>query len=285
VSPARVDGDAVRGPIVPIGGAEDKVSDIGILKRFAERAGGADAHIAIIPTASVLADTGARYEQRFRELGVGRATALRYAERADAANPAWREVLEGATGVFITGGNQLRLSTILGGTDVARTIRRRNAEGVIVGGTSAGAAILCEHMIAFGKEGGTPRAGGTSLAPGFGLTNRVVIDQHFRQRDRLGRLLAALAYNPFAVGIGLDEDTAAFIDEDDELEVVGSGAITVVDVSALTHSSMAQADEGDAICMTGVRLHILTAGARYALSARTADAAAGAPRNLKGLPT
>jgi cyanophycinase len=272
VSPARVDGDAVRGPIVPIGGAEDKVSDIGILKRFAERAGGADAHIAIIPTASVLADTGARYEQRFRELGVGRATALRYAERADAANPAWREVLEGATGVFITGGNQLRLSTILGGTDVARTIRRRNAEGVIVGGTSAGAAILCEHMIAFGKEGGTPRAGGTSLAPGFGLTNRVVIDQHFRQRDRLGRLLAALAYNPFAVGIGLDEDTAAFIDEDDELEVVGSGAITVVDVSALTHSSMAQADEGDAICMTGVRLHILTAGARTAWRAASCGA-------------
>ena len=182
MSPARVDDDAVRGHIVPIGGAEDKVSDIGILKRFAHLAGGQGAHIAIIPTASMLADTGARYEQRFRELGVGQATALPYAERADASHPEWMAVLERATGVFITGGNQLRLSTILGGTDVARTIRRRNAEGVIVGGTSAGAAILCEHMIAFGKEGSTPRAGGTSLAPGFGLSNRVIIDQHFRQR-------------------------------------------------------------------------------------------------------
>ncbi len=269
MSPARVDGTA-RGSIIPIGGAEDKVSDIGILKRFAKLAGGEAARIAIIPTASVLPDTGARYEQRFRELGVGRATALGYAERTDAGNLIWRTALEEATGIFITGGNQLRLSTILGGTDVARIIRRRNAEGAHVAGTSAGAAILCEHMIAFGKEGSTPRAGGTALAPGFGLTNRVVIDQHFRQRDRLGRLLGALAYNPFAIGIGLDEDTAAFIDDDDELEVVGSGAITVVDVSALTHSSMAQADEGDAICMTGIRLHILTAGARFALPTRTA---------------
>ena len=270
MSPARVDEDSIRGHIIPIGGAEDKVSDIGILRRFVELAGGKDARIAIIPTASMLADTGVRYEQRFRELGVGAATSLGYLERADAHRADWMTTLDDATGIFITGGNQLRLSTILGGTDVARVIRRRNAVGVPVGGTSAGAAILCEHMIAFGKEGSTPHAGGTSLAPGFGLTNRVVIDQHFRQRDRLGRLLGALAYNPFAVGIGLDEDTAAFINGNDCIEVVGSGALTVVDVSALTHSSMAQASEGDAICMTGIRLHILTQGSTYDLHARVA---------------
>lgn len=270
MSPARVDEHAVRGYIIPIGGAEDKVSDIGILRRFAELSGGTDARIAIIPTASMLDDTGSRYEQRFSELGVGSATSLGFATRADATRADWLALLDNATGIFITGGNQLRLSTVLGGTDVARVIRRQNAAGVPVGGTSAGAAILCEHMIAFGKEGATPQAGGTALAPGFGMTNRVIIDQHFRQRDRLGRLLAALAYNPFAVGIGLDEDTAAFIDGNDRIEVVGSGAITVVDVSALTYSSMAEASEGDAICMTGIRLHILTAGASYDLHARTA---------------
>jgi cyanophycinase len=182
------------------------------------------------------------------------------------------DVLEAATGVFLTGGDQLRLSTILGGTDVARSLRRKNANGVAVGGTSAGAAILSEHMIAFGKEGSTPLAGAAVLAPGFGLTNRVVIDQHFRQRDRLGRLLSALAYNPFAVGLGLDEDTAAFIDADDRIEIVGSGAITIVDVSALSHSSMATSAQNDPICMTGIRLHILTNGGHYDLRTREAKA-------------
>jgi cyanophycinase len=149
-------------------------------------------------------------------------------------------------------------------------IRRLNARGVHVGGTSAGAAILSEHMIAFGKEGSTPRAGAASLAPGFGLTNRVVVDQHFRQRDRLGRLLASLAYNPFAIGLGLDEDTAAFIDPDDRIEVVGSGAITIVDVSQLKHSSMAEASESEPICMIGVQVHILTQGATFDMKTRTA---------------
>lgn len=270
MSPARVATDADRGWIVPIGGAEDKISAVDILRRFTELAGGERARIAIIPTASMLPDTGARYEQLFRGLGVGDAQALRYLERADAARADWMAVLEAATGIFLTGGNQLRLSTILGGTEVARAIRRLNARGVHVGGTSAGAAILCEHMIAFGKEGSTPRAGGASLAPGFGMTNRVIIDQHFRQRDRLGRLLSSLAYNPFAIGLGLDEDTAAFIDPDDSIEVVGSGGITIVDVSGLTHSSMAQASESDPICMIGIQLHILTDGATYDMRTRTA---------------
>ena len=270
MSPARVEGGAQRGWIVPVGGAEDKVLDVRILKRFVALCGGEEARIAVIPTASMLPDTGGRYEQLFRGLGVQDATALPFVERADAGRKDWIATLEGATGIFLTGGDQLRLSTILGGTDVARILRRQNANGVSVGGTSAGAAILSEHMIAFGKEGATPLAGAAVLAPGFGMTNRVIIDQHFRQRDRLGRLLSALAYNPFAIGLGLDEDTAAFIDPDDSIEVVGSGAITIVDVSGLSHSSMAQASEADPICMIGVQLHILTAGATYDMRTRTA---------------
>jgi cyanophycinase len=135
-------------------------------------------------------------------------------ERTDGANPETLKKIERATGVFFTGGNQLRLTTLLGGTPVAKLIRNRNAHGVTVGGTSAGASILSEHMIAFGDDGAAEIAGSVRLAPGLGLTNRFIIDQHFRQRDRLGRLLTALAYNPFAIGIGLDEDTAAFIGPD-----------------------------------------------------------------------
>jgi cyanophycinase len=159
---------------------------------------------------------------------------------------------------------------MIGGTSMAKALRRRNSEGAHIAGTSAGAAFLCEHMIAFGKEGGSPRARIVTLAPGLGLTNRVIIDQHFRQRDRLGRLLTALSYNPFAVGIGLDENTAAFIGPDETLEVVGGGALTIVDPSALEFSSMARVRKNDPVCLIGLKLHILDHGATFNLMTRVA---------------
>ncbi|MEO7064115.1 MAG: cyanophycinase [Dokdonella sp.] len=269
--PSKVHDGTERGWIVPIGGAEDKEHDARILKRFVDLCGGADANIVVIPTASQLADTGARYEQIFSELGVARVTALDFDTRRDTEERSRLERIGEASGIFFTGGNQLRLSTMLGGTPIAKLIRTRNAFGVHVGGTSAGASILSEHMIAFGKEGGSPTAASVRLAPGLGLTNRFVIDQHFRQRDRLGRLLAALAYNPFAIGIGLDEDTAAFIRPDNTLEVEGSGAVTVVDAGELQFSSMDQASEDAPVCLLGLKIHILTAGATFNLHTRHAS--------------
>jgi cyanophycinase len=180
--------------------------------------------------------------------------------------------IEQASGVFFTGGNQLRLTTLLGGTPVARLIRSRNANGVHVGGTSAGASILSEHMIASGDEGSSPIAGSVRLAPGLGLTNRFIIDQHFRQRDRLGRLATALAYNPFAIGIGLDEVTAAFIGPDNTLVVEGSGAVTVIDASELQFSSMDQIEEGEPVCLLGLKIHVLVSGATFNLHTRLAAA-------------
>ena len=268
--PARVEADKQRGWIVPVGGAEDKEGRAEILRKFVSLCGGDGARIAIIPTASQLESTGRKYEILFKELGAKDAQSLPYKNREDVERKDWLEMLETATGVFLTGGNQLRISTVLGGTMVATTIRRMNARGVPVGGTSAGAAILSEHMIAFGAEGATPRAGMATLAPGMGLTNRVVIDQHFRQRDRIGRLLTALSYNPFAVGLGLDEDTAAFIDADDVVHVLGAGAITVVDAGSIEHSSVASAEMDDVLCMTGVRIHVLPTGGRFDLQSRKA---------------
>ena len=270
--PSKVADGETRGWIVPIGGAEDKESRRRILKRFVQLCGGRDARIAVIPTASKLADTGERYEELFDRLEAGRVDTLDFESRADGEREDFLEILRQCTGVFITGGNQLRLSTIIGGTPAAKLIRERNADGVPVGGTSAGASILSEHMIAFGSEGGSPRADSVHLAPGFGLTNRFIIDQHFRQRDRLGRLVAALAYNPFAIGIGLDEDTAAFIGPDDTLEVEGSGSVTIVDAGELTFSSMDRAGEDDPVCLLGLRVHILTAGATFNLHTRQAAA-------------
>ena len=261
-----------RGWIVPIGGAEEKENSPQILKRFVQLAGGRDADIVVIPTASQLRSTGPRYERIFGDLGAERVTSIDFDTRRDAEEPGRLARLQHATGVFFTGGNQLRLGTLIGGTSVAKAVRQLNAAGVPVAGTSAGAAFISEHMIAFGDEGSTPIAGSVRLAPGLGLTNRFIIDQHFRQRDRLGRLLTALAYNPFAVGIGLDEDTAAFIAPDNTVHVEGSGGITVVDAAGVRFSSMDQVNEGHPVCLLGVKLHILTQGATFNLHTRQADA-------------
>jgi len=264
---------SARGYIVPVGGAEEKIGDVAILRRFAALCGGEKCRVAIIPTASMVSETGGRYEQLFHDLGVKHAQALPIAHRNDCERREWLDVLDQVDGVFLTGGNQLRLSTMIGGTEVAKALRRRNAEGMHVAGTSAGAAFLCEHMIAFGKEGASPRARNVTLAPGLGLTNRIIIDQHFRQRDRLGRLLTAVAYNPFAIGIGLDENTAGFIAPDETLEVVGSGALTIVDPSGLEFSSMARVRKNDAVCLIGLKLHILDQGSTFNLHSRVAAAA------------
>ena len=270
--PSIVPEGRTRGWIIPIGGAENKENDRHILERFVRVSGGSDADIVVIPTASRLHETGPRYEQLFRDIGAARVTVMDFDTRRDCHEPGRLERLEQASGVFFTGGNQLRLTTLLGGTPVAKMIRTSNAQGVTVGGTSAGASILSEHMIAFGDEGSSVISGSVRLAPGLGLTNRFIIDQHFRQRDRLGRLLTALAYNPFAVGIGLDEDTAAFIGPDETVEVEGSGGVTVVDASEVSYSSMDVVSEGQPVCMLGLKMHILVAGATFNLHTRLASA-------------
>ena len=272
MSPSRPRDGQSRGWIVPIGGAEDKVGDEEILKRFVRLCGGRSARIAVIPTASELRGTGRRYEELFRDLRADKVWVLPFETRAQCQDEEELGVLAKANGVFLTGGNQLRLSTTLGGTPVAKALRLMNAAGAHVAGTSAGAAFLSEHMIASGDEGSTPRSGMVQLAPGLGLTNRIVVDQHFRQRDRLGRLLAALAYNPFAVGVGLDEDTAAFIGPDETVEVAGTGAVTIIDPSGVEFSSMDSARPGDPVCLLGIHLHVLTRGATFNLHARHAAA-------------
>jgi cyanophycinase len=269
--PSKIPDGESRGWIVPIGGAENKENDRHILERFVRVSGGPDADIVVIPTASRMNETGPLYEKLFKSIGAAEVTVMDFDTRRDCHEPGRLRRLEQASGIFFTGGNQLRLTTLLGGTPVAKLIRARNARGVTVGGTSAGASILSEHMIAFGDEGSAVVSGSVRLAPGLGLTNRFIIDQHFRQRDRLGRLITALAYNPFAIGIGLDEDTAAFIGPDETLEVHGSGGVTVVDSSEVSYSSIGEVGEGQPVCVLGLRVHILVEGATFNLHTRVAS--------------
>ena len=270
--PSQTPEGATRGWIIPIGGGEEKENNPQILQRFVDLCGGVNADIVVLPTASRLADTGVRYERIFSALGAGRVSSVDFDSRAECDDAGSLQRIAQATGLFFTGGNQLSLSTILGGTPVAKLIRSRNADGVHVAGTSAGASFISEHMIAFGEDGASPVAGSVRLAPGLGLTNRVIIDQHFRQRDRIGRLLTALAYNPFAVGIGLDEDTAAFISPENIIEVEGSGGITLIDASGIEFSSMDLVEEGQPVCMLGIGLHLLVAGTCFDLHTRQASA-------------
>ena len=258
-----------RGYIVPIGGAEGKGKKPRILSKFVKLCGGSDARILVIPTASLLNETGPQYKKLFESLGAN-SMCVPIEERKDCFDKELLRILGKATGVFITGGNQLRLSTILGGTPVARLIRSMNAEGIHVAGTSAGAAIVAEHMIAGGRSGPSPRESGVELAPGLGLTNRVIVDQHFNQRQRMGRLLAALSFNPFACGLGIDENTAAFIAPDGSLEVVGKGTVTVVDPAELSHSSMSYVRPAEAVTLIGLKLHVLAEGAHFNLETRKA---------------
>jgi len=258
------------GLIMAIGGAEDKIRERLILRRFVEAAGGENARLMVLATASELPETGERYAELFYGMKARTVEVLRVRTREDAlgVEPESYEALEQATGFFMTGGSQLRISSALGGTTLAATLRRRHSEGMVVAGTSAGAAAISRHMISMGESGGTPRRRLVQMAQGLGFAPDMVIDQHFRRRDRMGRLVTALSYNPEPLGLGVDEDTAAMIDADGVLTVLGSGAVVVVDASALRFTNSHAVHRGQPVAMLGLKVDFLTHGCRYDLRRR-----------------
>ncbi|GJG87059.1 hypothetical protein tb265_22400 [Gemmatimonadetes bacterium T265] len=218
---------AARGWLVPIGGG---LADPAIFERFVALCGGPGARIVVVPVASSLPRTGHEYADALRRHGASDVAVLDVRTRIDSENPDALAALGRADGVFFTGGDQVRLAEVLGGTPIARVLRRRWAEDELpVAGTSAGASYLSERMIARGWSGPRPRPGMVTLITGLGLATDLVIDQHFRERRRQGRLLTAVSLEPDCAGVGVDENTAAFIAPDGEATVVGAGGITVID--------------------------------------------------------
>jgi cyanophycinase len=251
-----------------IGGAEDKLKNKVILHRFINLAGGIDANIVVISTASSLGDAATElYRQLFTQLGAKRVSGLRPLTRQEANEPSMPEALDDATGIFLTGGNQLRLSSVVGGTKLGAAILAAHERGVVVAGTSAGASAVSTHMVAFGASGATPKHRMVQISAGLGLLKGVVVDQHFEQRTRLGRLLAVVAQSPSLVGLGLDEDTAAIVNADQILEVVGKGAVTVVDGSQVVTDAFNTKGYRPMV-VSGAILHSLPAGQRFDLTAR-----------------
>jgi cyanophycinase len=254
-----------------IGGAEDKLRRRTILADFVTASGGADARILVIPTASSLGEEVVEvYDALFRKLGAGEVVACRPESRDDAHDPDLVKLVDEATGVFMTGGNQLKLSAVICGTPVGDAVVRAHHRGAVVGGTSAGASIQSSHMVAFGPGGTTPKQRMTQVAAGLGLLDTTVIDQHFDQRNRYGRLLMIVAQSPQLLGIGVDEDTCATVTLEGGHEIMrvsGRGAVTVLDPAHLVTDAY-EAKRSSPLLASGVVLHVLPAGTAYDLTER-----------------
>ncbi len=263
--------------ILIIGGAEDKVHGREILQTFFNRAGGTNAQLAIIPSASrEPAFQGERYSRIFEEMGAKDIKVFDIRERHDCEKTEWYTYLETCTGVFMTGGDQLRLYSLLVNTPLMDQIRSAAREGkMALAGTSAGAAVMSHHMIAGGGSGESPNRSLVDMATGLDILPQLIVDQHFYNRNRLARLVSAIASHPDRMGLGIDEDTCALFEAQEKLRVIGKGSVTIVDASEMSYTNASQVGATDPLSLFNLRIHILSHGDEYHFQTRTATAASG----------
>jgi len=258
-----------RTSLLIIGGAEDKMGRATVLRRFVRLAGGRKARIVIIPTASGFQDEAVQaYTAVFSRLGAGEISTVNPTSRRASREPDLVAQIDQATGIFMTGGNQLKLSQYVVGTPLGEAITRAHARGCVVGGTSAGASIMSLFMISMGEEGVTPRQRASQLTAGLALLPGVIVDQHFDQRARYGRLMSLVAGSPSLIGMGIDEDTAAEVTDGRLLTVMGSGAVFVVDARTATSDSH-EARRDAPLLVSGAVVHSLPHGATFDLHTAT----------------
>ncbi|MEO5982821.1 MAG: cyanophycinase [Pedococcus sp.] len=249
-----------------IGGAEDRVGRATVLRRFVRLAGGRRAKIVLVPTASAFQDEVTQaYTEVFTRLGAPAPSVVNPQSRQDSHDEALVALVDEATGVFLSGGSQLKLSQRLPGTPLGDALIRAHDRGAVVGGTSAGASIMSRFMISLGDEGITPRQRHSQLSAGLGLLDGVIIDQHFAQRSRYGRLMAMVAASPSLIGIGIDEDTAIEVRDRSGFTVHGAGAVFVLDCRQAV-SDAPDARRGAPLMVSGAVVHSLPAGATFDLS-------------------
>ncbi len=269
----RIHREVIGGHLLVIGGAEDKYNERRILRKFLELAGrnGNETNILIVPVASDFPEFAADiYVQAFRRLGIANPRVLRATSRQDVFAADADELLDGVNGVFITGGDQMRLVSLLGGTKFSQRLRQVASEtGIVLAGTSAGAAGMSTSMIVRGDATPHPHKNSVKLSPGLGFLKNIIIDQHFTERGRISRLITAVSYNPYNLGIGIDENTAIILDNEGILEVFGDGAVTIVDGSQITYNEIAEVDDFQSFSVCGIQLHILGDGLIYDYFART----------------
>ncbi|MDQ3321172.1 MAG: cyanophycinase [Acidobacteriota bacterium] len=266
----RIHREVIGGHLLVIGGAEDKYNERRILKKFLSLAGDEKAEILIVPVSSDFPEFAADvYVQAFRNLGVKNPRVLRATSRQDVFNADAETLLDGVTGVFITGGDQMRLVSLLGGTKFSQKLSELVTEtNIVVAGTSAGAAGMSASMIVRGESTPHPHKNSVRLSPGLGFLKNIIIDQHFTERGRISRLITAVSYNPYNLGIGIDENTAIILDNQGVLEIFGEGTVTIVDGSQITYNEIAEVDDYQSFSVCGVKLDILGDGLIYDYFAR-----------------
>lgn len=253
------------GNLVIIGGAEDKEKECEILKEVitkTEKRGGAP--LILIATATEypeqVRDT---YSTTFRRLHFNNFKFIDIKDRISANNSDYGRQIEECGSIFFTGGDQLKITSVIGGTGVEESLKSAYRKGVLIAGTSAGASCICSTMMVSGKEEDSPKKCTIKMAPGLGLINGVLIDQHFAQRGRIGRLLNAVAQNPETIGIGIDENTAIVMEGTGILKVIGSGAVTIVDGKGITLSNISELNPDETLAITDIKIHILPRGYKY----------------------
>lgn len=257
--------DQQPGALVIIGGAEDKEGDCTVLREFVRAAGGIKARIAVMTAATSLpGEVGDQYIRVFERIGAESIEIVNTERREDSEREDGIRKVSEATGIFFTGGDQSRIVDLIKGTPLDEVIHQRHREGAVIGGTSAGAAMMPDEMIVGGTSVSNPSVDAVEMGPGMGFLPGVVVDQHFAQRGRLGRLLAALVLQPAVLGLGIDEDTGIVV-EGDEFTVIGRGAVTVVDETSATHNNLEGLLHDEPIALCGVKLHILPQGYRFNL--------------------
>lgn len=258
-----------RGTLIIIGGAEDKTADKRILKIVHEMSGGDNSTVAIVTTATNDPYKAEKeYNEIFRSLGSKAVYGININDRSQADDIRLINQIRECDCIFFVGGDQLRISSILGGTEFHKAVLDCLENGKVIAGTSAGASMMSQVMVVEGKDDEAPRKCTLKMAPGMGLLQGVIIDQHFNQRGRIGRLLAAVAQNPGVIGIGIDEDTAAIVYGDFTFRVAGSGVVTVVDGRDITFTNVSEQKPEEPLAITNVKIHVLPEGYGFNLTTK-----------------
>lgn len=256
--------------ILVIGGAEDKVHGREILHTFFERSGGTDAVLGIIPSASREPRlVGDRYQRIFEDMGAKQVEILDIRDRAQGTDSYYLKYVEDCTGIFLTGGDQLRLCGLLAETPLMERVRDRvKSNEISLAGTSAGAAVMGHHMIGGGGSGESPNRSLVDMTMGLGIIPQAIVDQHFHNRNRMARLLSAIAMHPDRLGIGIDEDTCAIFEQDDVIEIMGRGTVTIINAQNLSHTNQSQVGASDPLSLHQLQVSVLCHGDRYHLCER-----------------
>lgn len=261
--------EKAKGRLVIIGGAEDKQGDCIVLRRLVDISGKNDSKIIIVTAATEYPnELGKKYANIFKSIGAKHVETIDILHRKDANDIKNIDRIKDASCVFFTGGDQLRITSIIGGTLIQDELQILYEKGVVIAGTSAGASVMSETMIVSGNNDDSPRKCTLKMSPGLGLLKGVVIDQHFAQRGRIGRLLTAIAQNPSMLGIGIDEDTAIVVMPDASFEVVGSNAVTIVDATKMDHTNVSELKPDEILALTNITIHVLPNGYKFDINKR-----------------